>query len=245
MQITCNEVRNDVICGFIGNAAIVASMFGVLEFIDYGAEGARYALLVIACIFGIIVPVSWFLGSRRSYRFSGMILEYLWQGRVVEQWDLQSVEFRVLKHCIVINNRSLKGLSSNGRAFRIISRRLIRIVQQDNARVEPVSGWRENLRLLIWWVMLMPHRVVFPILLMIGSAMGIIWFAYACNPEISRRSIYRLLTISLPITIVIFAAMGYASRKRIKAFELAIFTFLGRLLRVDETDASPPNPRFI
>ncbi len=244
MKITCDEVRNDVIYGLIGNAASVASMFGVLEFIDYGAEGARYALLVIACIFGVIVPVSWFLGSRRSYRFSGMILEHLWRGRVVEQWDLQSVEFRVLKHCIVINNRSLKGLSSNGRAFRIISRRLIRIVQQDNARVEPVSGWRQNLRILIWAMVLMPHVLAFPALLLIGSAMGVIWFAYACNPEVSRRSIYHLLSICLLITMVIFPAVCHVTCKRRKAFRLATFIFLGRLLRVDETDASPPNPKF-
>ncbi len=242
-KIACNEDAGVASCGLMCLVAILMPGLTIYQHYAFGALNAQqwcwsigvtvFIVAVIACIGRI--------PNQFSYRFSGMTLELLRGDRIDQQWNLKSCEFRIQRRGIEINRKPLPGLFPHGgRAYKIITRRLILLAQQGHTIMEPEQtlGWRENLHLLIATVLWLCLMTVTFMLLLIGVMIVAIFFLDAYYPETftSRDSeeVAFLSLISLIITIATYALLSYAFRKRIKAFKMCVFNFLARIFGVKQ-----------
>jgi len=191
-----------------------------------------FLLLAIACIH-ISVPGIY-------YRFSGVTLELVRGSKVLDQWELESSKVQVLEDKIIINGRLLMGLSPGGKAFRIIVQRLNHLAQQGNIEIEPqrTLACRKKLQIMIWAIAWFHVFVVTFVLMLAGITLGATLFMKLCYPEMPYRKISMALNCLL-ITIALYFSLAYATRKKTKILKTALFTFVGRIVGVEEDDASP------
>lgn len=236
MKITCNEGRNSGACGMACLVVVLISGLMLYQHIVHGPVGvgawfwvvgiAAFLLLAIACI--------QFLAPRLYYRFSGVTLELVRGSKVLDQWDLESSKVQVLKDEIVINGRDLVGLSPDGKAFRIIVRRLNHLAQQGYVKIEPQRklGMNKQLKFMILALVLFCVITVTFLLILAGVTFGAIWLTELCFHEMpcSRLSI---AMICLPIVGALCFSLAYATCKRRKIF-------LRRIFGIEENDTSPP-----
>ncbi len=245
MKIPCNGNRKDTICLLICLFVMLMLLLGIRQYSGFGLQ--EVVMITIVAYFAVVIGCIRYFSPERSYRFSRKTLEILLRERVVWQWDLESVGFRVLKGKILINNWPLP--EQYGRAFEIISRRLIRLAQQGHVRMqpEPVFGWRENLRALIIVIVFLGLRVVPSLALMFGVAFGSgVLIKVYCFEIAGWFEMFwgkgRLAIACLLFPFALYLPLSYAIQMRRWAFERAVFTFLGRVLGIDENSSSHRNP---
>ena len=135
MNVPCNEARNTAVCHVICIFAALALFGSIYSHYHHGTSAAGIArgMMGIFVICALCVLLVWFEVGKRSHRISGKTLELLWRGRVVKQWDLESIDLKVKGGHIIINGARLYYMKPGGKAFKIISRRLSRIAQQGRA----------------------------------------------------------------------------------------------------------------
>ena len=242
-KITCHEYTGVTFCGFMCLVAILIPGLTIYQHFVFGSLNAQQWGWSIGVTVFIVAGMAclWRLPSKRSFRFSGMTLELLRGERIVQQWNLESCEFRIRRRGIMINRKPLSILLPNhGRAFKIITRRLILLAQQGHTRMEPkpTLGWRENLQLVIAMVLWLCLRIVTFVPLLFGVMTVHILFLDAYCPETctSRDK----ASFCLLITMATYALLSYVFRKRIKVFEMCVFNFLGRILGAKKNEAFPP-----
>ena len=229
MKITCNEARNGVVCVFICAGGFIVPGIGIAKYFKSGAEEGGAAMIGMACFLAILSLIGFLLASKRSYRVSEETLEHLWWGRVLKKWDLESADIRISKSLIIIDGERLCWIRPGGRALRIISRRLTRYAQPPR----PPLSWRENLRDIIVGILLVSLACALLLALFFGLIFPIVLLERACDPERSW-DVHLMILIDLLISLAIFIAVGYATRKPRKAFNKAVSAFVGRMLGVSD-----------